>query len=171
MKEDTLSCRVLVLKFNNIDILEIPVFESGFESYISIRNNSTNAMYNNYIRKEILKDIKEKTKYLSLSTKIKSWWYLRKIKDYDTICFVQDHDGMVAFTPECRILNLLLDYSTKFNCMEVLYDAIYIIGKQMIQYPNLKISSDVKAYIDYRKPTDKLSFSWRGNWNIDLKER
>jgi hypothetical protein len=110
---------------------------------------------------------------LPISSKIKRWWYLRNIKKYNTICFEKDLEDKdnEAFNPQCKILDFILGYSIKFNSLETLYDSIYIIGRHLVSYPNLKISKDVKAYIEYRKPGESLSFSWRGNWEEKNEER
>ena len=111
---------------------------------------------------------------LSFFSRRKAKRFVKGYKKYEFFHFIKDED-VTAFHPNIPLLDFVLQFCIKFNCLEVLRKCLEIVDTNIFtEIPNCKINPDVLYSIMYSKNKSKLHFAWSvgdTDWTVDLSQK
>ena len=172
MKKETISSRGLVLVTEDGSCY--PIFIGDPHTIINTSLNKTTKEFNRKLQEAMKAELDAYIVKLSFFSRRKAKKYVKGYKKYNFFDFIKD-EGVTAFNPGIPLLDFVLQFCIKFNCLEVLHKCLEIVDYQIFtETPNCKVNSDVLYGIMCSKNKSKLHFVWvagETDWSVDLKKR
>lgn len=140
-------------------IRNVPVFYNNPEYYIDMSCLSDRFKTTNRKAKDICISNREDKwgNYISFFDKKKSHCNDIKKREYQLLNYIRDEE-IVAFIPDCTLLNYFTKFCKDNNCLSALYSSLYEIHKIIPNSnPNVIINSDMVAMINH---SHDLEFGW-----------
>lgn len=137
----------------------VPVFYGNPEYYMDMECLSDRFKTTNRKAKEIcIQNRKSKWDiHMSFFDKLKSHCNDIKKNKYELLNYVNDGE-VVAFIPDCTLLNYFVKFCKDNNCVSIFYSSLYDIHKIIVNSnPNAIINSDMVAMIHH---SHELEFGW-----------
>ena len=151
-----------------------PIFVGDPHTVICTTLTKETKTLNKKIQTEMKSELDSHISKLSYFSRRKAKKYLKKYWNYNFFDFVKDEE-ITAFNPDVPLLNFILQFCIKFNCLDVFYRCLGIVDTVIFtETPNCKVNSDVLYAILYSKDKSKLRFTWMAGeaaWSVNLKEK
>lgn len=172
MKKDSISSRGLVLVNESGNCF--PIFIGDPHTIIHTSYTKQTKELNKKLQWAMKAELDAYIVRLSFFSKRKAKRYVKGYKKYNFFEFIKD-EGVIAFCPTIPLLDFVLQFCIKFNCLEVLRNCLEIVDVNIFtETPNCKINPDVIYGIMYSKNKSKLHFAWttgETDWTVNLTER
>ena len=172
MRKDSISSRGLVLVNEKGNCS--PIFVGDPHTIINTSQTKHIKEENHRLQSIMKEEMDAFIVKLSFFSRMKAKRYVKGYKRYNFFNFIKD-EGVTAFSPSIPLLDFVLQFCVKFNCLDVLRRCLEIVDYNIFtETPNCKINSDVLYEIMYSKDKSKLHFVWvagDSDWSVDLKRK
>lgn len=172
MKKDTICSRGLVLVNENGNCY--PIFIGDPHTIIHAGYTKEIKELNKQLQYAMKCELDAYIVRLSFFSRRKAKRFVKGYKKYEFFHFIKDED-VTAFHPNIPLLDFVLQFCIKFNCLEVLRKCLEIVDTNIFtEIPNCKINPDVLYSIMYSKNKSKLHFAWSvgdTDWTVDLSQK
>lgn len=169
MKKYGISSRGIILVDENNN--SYPIFVGDPRTTIHITYSNKVKKLNQQIQNSMKYELDNYIMRLSLLSRIRANMFLIRYWRYKFFYFIKD-EGITAFHPAIPLLDYILKFCIKFNCLEILSKCLEIVDTEIFTKTSIhKINPDMLYSIMYSKDKSNLHFIWtpgKVDWIIDM---